>query len=137
MHRAGLAILLAVTAVIALSCGGTNSNRILQSIAISPSSVTAQNGHAQFVTTGTFSASPVTVTPLPVNWSGPALPMSSNPVACTPNDCPGIDSQGLATCGQTWTGSFTITASAPRDPKLPLSTQNVPMVTATATLTCP
>jgi hypothetical protein len=110
---------------------------MLQSISISPSSVTAQNGHAQFVATGTFTASPRTVTPLLVNWSGPPLPLSSNPVACTPNGCPGIDSLGAATCGQTWSGTVTITASAPRDPKQPLGTQNVPTVSAAATLNCP
>jgi hypothetical protein len=137
MNCPGLATLLAFTAVIALSCGSSNSNRMLQSISISPSSVTAQNGHAQFVATGTFTASPVKVTPLLVTWSGPALPLSSNPVACTVNGCPGIDSFGLATCGQSWSGTATITASAPRDPKQPLGTQNVPVVSATATLICP
>jgi hypothetical protein len=137
MNRPGLAILLAFTAAVAMSCGSSNSNRMLQSISISPSSVTAQNGHAQFAATGTFTASPITVTPLLVNWSGPALPLSSSPVACTPNGCPGIDSQGAASCGQTWSGTVTITASAPRDPKVSLGTQNVPMVSATATLICP
>jgi hypothetical protein len=137
MNRPGLATLLAFTAVVAMSCGSTNSNRMLQSISISPSSVTAQNGHAQFVATGTFSASPITVTLLLVNWGGPALPMSLNPVACTPSGCPGIDNLGMATCGQTWSGTVTITASAPRDPKVSLGTQNVPMLSATATLNCP
>jgi hypothetical protein len=137
MNRPGLATLLAFTAVVTMSCGSSNSNRMLQSISISPSSVTAQNGHAQFVATGTFTASPRTVTPLLVNWIGPALPLSASPVACTPNGCPGIDSFGMATCGQTFSGTVTITASAPRDPKQPLGTQNVPMVSATATLNCP
>jgi hypothetical protein len=123
--------------VIVTSWGAVNPNRMLHSISISPSSATAQNGHARFVATGTFSASPVTVTPLLVNWNGPALPMTLRPVVCAPNACPGIDSLGLATCGQTWTGTFTITASAPRDPKVALETRNVRMVTATATLTCP
>jgi hypothetical protein len=139
MNRARLVVsatLLLLTAVVTMSCGGgTNPNRMLESISISPAIAHAQNEQAQFVTTGTFSASPVTVTPLAVNWSGPPLPL--NPVPCTPNGCPGIDSQGLATCGQTWSGTITVTASAPRDPKLPLYTQNVPMVSATAILDCP
>jgi len=121
--------------LITLSCGGgTNPNRMLESISISPAAANAQNGQAQFVATGTFSAPPVTVTPLAVNWIGPPLPL--NPVACTPNSCPGINSQGLATCGLI-SGRATITASAPRDPKVPLNTQNVPTVTGTATLVCP
>jgi hypothetical protein len=136
MKRASLAILLAVLAIVVLSCGTTNSNRMLNAISISPAVAQAQSGQAQFVATGTFSASPMTVTPLPVNWGGPPLPLS-DASACIPSGCPGIDSQGMATCDQTWTGTVTITASAPRDPKLPLYTQNVPMVSATATLNCP
>jgi hypothetical protein len=135
--RLGISVtLLLFVAVLTISCGsGTNPNRMLESISISPAVAHAQNGQAQFVATGMFSASPMTVTPLAVNWSGPPLPLSG--VACTPNFCPGINSQGLATCGLTWSGTVTITASAPRDPKLPLDTQNVPMVSGTATLVCP
>jgi len=138
MNRAhlGLSATLLLT-VVTISCGGgTNPDRMLESIAISPAVATVQNEKAQFVATGTFSASPLTVTPLAVNWGGPVLPMS-DVSACTPNGCPGIDAQGLATCGQTWTGTVKITATAPRDPKLPLYTQNVPMVSATASLVCP
>src|SRR5260370_23480228 len=137
MDRAHLVLsaTLLLTAVVTISLGvGTNPNRMLESISISPAIAQAQNGQEQFVTTGTFSATPVTVTPLAVNWSGPPLPL--NPVACTPNSCPGIDNQGLATCGPL-SGKITIMASAPRDPKLPLFTQNVPMVSATASLVCP
>ncbi len=63
--------------LIALSCGGgTNPNRMLESISISPAVANAQNGQAQFVATGTFSAAPVTVTPLPVNWIVPPCPLT-------------------------------------------------------------
>jgi hypothetical protein len=139
MDRAhlGLSATLLVTAVVTISCGGgTNSDRMLESITISPAVATVPGKQVQFVATGTFSASPTTVTPLAVNWGGPVLPML-DVSACTPNGCSGIDAQGLAICGQTWTGMVTITASAPRDPKLPLYTQNVPMVSATARLVCP
>src|SRR5712692_1551246 len=113
MDRAHLALsaTLLLTAVVTIRCGGgTNPNRMLESISISPAIAHAQNGQAQFVATGTFSASPVMVTPLAVNWSGPPLPL--NPVACTDGSCPGIDSQGLATCGPL-SGNITIMASAP------------------------
>ena len=57
--------LLLPVASLTLACG-SGSNRQLQSIAIA--SVT--NGQQiQFVATGTFSASPTMVTPLPVFWS--------------------------------------------------------------------
>jgi len=49
-------------ACFALSCG---SSRRLQSITISP---TTNGTQSAFVATGTFSAPPTTVTPLPVNW---------------------------------------------------------------------
>ncbi len=68
------ATLLLLVAVVTMSCGGgTNPNRMLESISISPAIAHAQNGQAQFVATGTFSASPRTVTPLAVNWSGPPV----------------------------------------------------------------
>jgi hypothetical protein len=128
--------ILLLVAVLTLSCGGgNNQNRMLELISVSPTVANAQNGQAQFVATGTFSAPPVTVNPLPVNWIGPPLPL--NLAVCAPDFCPGINSQGLATCGLSFSGTVTITASAPRDPKLPLYTQNVPMVTGTATLNCP
>ena len=49
-------------ACFALSCG---SSRHLQSITVSQSTSGTQ---ATFVATGTFSAAPTTVTPLPVSW---------------------------------------------------------------------
>jgi hypothetical protein len=48
-----------------LACGGS-SNRHLQSIAIKE---VANGQEIQFVATGTFSAAPTTVSPLPVFWS--------------------------------------------------------------------
>ncbi|SPF46080.1 exported hypothetical protein [Candidatus Sulfotelmatobacter kueseliae] len=47
-----------------LSCGSGNGRR-LQSITIN---ATITGGQTQLVATGTFSASPTTVTPLPVFW---------------------------------------------------------------------
>jgi hypothetical protein len=67
MNRLWALILLVPVASLTLGCGsGTDSNRQLQSITIN-SVVSGQQ--IQFVATGTFSAPPTTVSPLPVNWS--------------------------------------------------------------------
>src|SRR5207244_1184217 len=93
--RVSLALALLLAALSMLSCGA-RSNRVLESITVSPE---AGNGQVQFVATGTFSAPPTKVTPLPVNWTVGPQPMSPQP--CTPPGCafPAITSQGLATCG--------------------------------------
>jgi hypothetical protein len=61
-----LSLIVAVTAV-SLSCGSSSNTdpRHLQSITISQ---VASGQLVQFVATGTFSAPPTTVTPLPVMW---------------------------------------------------------------------
>jgi hypothetical protein len=125
-----LAVLLA--ALFMFSCGG-GSNRVLESISVSPQ---AGNGQAQFAATGTFSAPPVKVTPLPVNWTLAPQPMS--PQSCTPPGCafPAITSLGLATCGSGPING-TVTAEAPADPKLSLNSTGVPVVSGTAVLVCP
>lgn len=65
MNKVLAYIPLVLTAFFILACGGS-STRQLQSISISQ----AMNGaQIQFVATGTFSAAPTTVTPLPVFWS--------------------------------------------------------------------
>ena len=70
--------LVALAACVSLSCG--SSGRRLQSITISASNVGNQ---IQLVATGNFSAAPLTVTPLPVNWSlappPPNYSLSSEP----------------------------------------------------------
>jgi len=130
--RVSLALALLVAAFFMLSCGG-GSNRVLESISVIPQ---ARNGQAQFVATGTFSAPPIKVTPLPVNWTVGPQPMS--PQTCTPPGCafPAITSRGLATCGAGPING-TVTAEAPADPKLPLNSTGGPVVSGTAILVCP
>ncbi len=81
--RVSLALALLLAALFMLSCGGS-SNRVLESISVSPQ---AGNGQAQFVATGTFSAPPVKVTPLPVNWCV-QNPKSASPALCAPSSTP-------------------------------------------------
>jgi hypothetical protein len=67
MNRFRALILLVPVTSLTLACGsGSDPNRQLQSIAIN-SVVTRQQ--IQFVATGTYSAPPTTVSPLPVSWS--------------------------------------------------------------------
>lgn len=60
------AFLLLFLSFLALACGHSGNNRQLQSITITE---TTSGADTQFVATGTFSAPPITVTPLPVFWS--------------------------------------------------------------------
>jgi hypothetical protein len=119
----------------ATSCSGPS--RVLQSISISPNPAVAKNGTAQLVATGTFSSDPVTVTPLAVNWS-------QNPCDDVCNaGSPGligpisVNSTGLASCVQGFSGTATVQAQAPVDPNLPPETLNVPLVKGTTSMTCP
>lgn len=116
-----------------ISCG-TSSNRVLESISVSPQ---IGSGQVQYVATGTFSAPPLTITPLPVNWCIKLAPLASPGVCGPPGSInPGVTSQGFATCGASTLGA-TVTALAPADPKLPLNAQAVPMVSGSAVLDCP
>lgn len=130
--RISLSLALLLAAIFMLSCGAS-SNRVLESISVSPQ---AGNGQVQFVATGTFSAPPVKVTPLPVNWCVKNPKMASPELCAPPSTPPVITSQGLATCG-TLTFSLSVFAEAPADPNLPLNAQGVPGVVGTATLVCP
>ena len=118
-----------------ISCGG-GSSRVLESISISPNPAVAKNGTAQLVATGTFSSAPVTVTPLPVDWSqslcdnvcNAATPAVAGPIS--------VNTAGVATCAKGWAGTAPVYATAPKDPNLAPDTQNVPTVRGTANLTC-
>ena len=116
------------------SCGG-GSNRVLQSISISPNPAVAKTGSIQLVATGTFSSAPVTVSPLPVNWS-PTNCQYCDTARAEVVGVVSVNSAGLATCAAGYSGSVTAQAEAPANPDLPLDAQNVPIVKGTATLTC-
>jgi len=119
MRRALVLLLLAT--FLTLSCG-TSSNRQLESITIH-----AAVGGQQtvFAATGTFSAPPTTVSPLPVSWSF-APPPGSYTLTTQPftPQCP-IPSPVIAT--------------APADPNAPSSgsTSTTPMITESTPSPCP
>lgn len=65
----------ALSLLVVLFLFGCGGNRQLQSISISPASVTAQGGQAQFTASGEFSNSSTMVMPVSVSWFqvGPAF----------------------------------------------------------------
>jgi len=127
---------LLLVALLTLSCGGGTMDppRMLTAISVTPTVAQAPNGQTQvqFVATGTFTGPPITVSPLAVSWNFANTPLT----ACSANDCAQITSQGVAMCGNLATGAWTITASAPADPKAALNNFGVSRVSANATLKC-
>ena len=127
---------LSVLALLLLASCVANKTRVLQAISISPTNAAAHDypgGLVQFTATGTFSAEPMTVSPLAVVWAVGHSPwiliadFGLNGVV--------IDSNGLASCKSGWVGTEKIFATATANPELLPSAANA--VVATAEMTCP
>lgn len=120
-----LALVLAF-ASITLSCGSASNGRQLQSITI----IQSANGQQfEFVATGTFSAAPRTVTPLPVFWS----------IDLPPNQYVLTSQPFSVTCNVSGPYPGPIVAWAPENPSAP-GTGNLSgtkMVTGSTSITCP
>lgn len=113
--------LLSFSLCVIVSCG---TNRKLQSISISS---TGNGSQITFQATGTFNASPTTVTPLPVSW-----------IVQDPTDGYSLSTQPFVyVCGTT--GSRSISATAPANPDAPTVglISSTPMVSASAPIPCP
>jgi len=119
-----LLLLLSVTSL-TLACG-SGSNRQLQSIAINE---VANGQQIQFVATGTFSAPPTTVSPLPVFWSY-APPPGQYSLTTQPF---------TFQCDFVGTYPSPLIAWAPPDPNAPSSgsLSTTTMMRASAQITCP
>jgi hypothetical protein len=121
--------LLVLLVLLTLSCGSSNTSRQLQSISISRSVVGTR---IQFVATGTYSAPPITVTPLPVDWTlglmAPPPPQYSYTLTTQPYvvNCSGVEPEGLP-----------LVAFAPPDPDAPSSGTTMTVITASAPINCP
>jgi hypothetical protein len=133
MNRFWALIVLLSTASLTLACGSSsnNSGRQLQSISINSTVVGQQ---VQFTATGTFSAPPTTVSPLPVSdWGiGPFAPPPEN-VQYTLTTQPFVfDCTG--------SGPYLpVSTLAPSDPNAPTN-GSLPfskMITAAAAIPCP
>jgi len=118
-------------ATIATSCGDGDPSRMLLSIQVTPASA---DGSAQFTAIGTFSdGSKAQVAAL---WTlNP--PFSLVPATPIPGNV-SLSSKGLGQCTG-FTGTAGIWATAPADPRLPLSkmTMSTKNVSGTAMLSCP
>lgn len=131
LYLSFIALLLMVAAASVLGCG---SSRRLKSITITPASADAQNfpgGQVQFTASGTYSDGSK-VNPLSVVWSG-GQPWSKMPWIIQ------LNSDGLASCGNAQSGTYSVFATAPLDVNVPLSQMNMstPQLSTTAQLTCP
>jgi hypothetical protein len=126
--------LLIAFAITTIACSSMNSmsNRVLQSMVISPANADAQTspqGQVQFSAMGTFSKAP---SPAPVPFVAPY----SGSWATSDLDVATIDQTGLAQCVPGTAGTVTITAIASSNAGM--GTQNMSTaVSGTAKLTCP
>ena len=132
MNRFWAFLVLLSAASLTMACGSSSSNRQLQSITIS-STVSGQQ--VRFTATGTFSAPPTTVSPLPVSdWGiGPFAPPPEN-VQYTLTTQPFVFD-----CTRAGAPNLPVSTLAPSDPNAP-TTGSLPfakMVTATAPIPCP
>jgi hypothetical protein len=126
--------LLAAFVITTIGCSSMNSmsNRVLQSMVISPANANAQtspSGQVQFSAMGTFSKAP---SPAPVPFVAPY----SGSWATSDLSVATIDQTGLAQCVPGAAGTVTITAIASSNAGM--GTQNMSTaVSGTAKLTCP
>lgn len=116
----------------------TSTVRQLQSITVTPQSAMARNftnKQVQFAATGHYSMAPMTGMPQVV-WSLSDPMTMAVPMGVT------INSNGMAQC-MTFSGTVTVTATAPMDPGMPASQMGMGMgmsgatVSGMAQLTCP
>jgi hypothetical protein len=123
------AVVLLIACVL-VACGTSHGpNGQLQSVSISPA---AANGQAQFTATGSYTDGSK-VTPLPALWFT-IRPWYN---AANPLQFFNLDATGKASCNGI-TGTFSVVATAPVDPRFPFSQMDstTPQVSGTAHLTC-
>jgi hypothetical protein len=132
--RPKLLLLLALS-LVALGCG---SSRDLKSVAISPAAANAKdfpNGQVAFTATGTFSKppSPEKLTGMDVSWC-----VGDSQGRCVGNINPGItvDSNGIASCVSTFSGTATVLAGKTKSVMMPDGGSQMG-VFGSAQLTCP
>ena len=121
-------ILLLTLSLLTLSCGGTG--RHLQSISISQT-LNADGLYISFVATGTFSAPPTTVSPLPVDWTIQLMAPPPPEYTYTLTTQPFVFS--CTTMGPEY---GPVVAFAPPDPNAPISGTSKVVVTAATMPVC-
>jgi hypothetical protein len=97
---------LVLLAAFALSCGGnSSSDRVLQSITLSPATADARDypgGQVQFTATGFYNVDPKTVTPLTAGWGSCYQNAPTSEVT--------VSSAGIAQCAGGAAGTYTVFA---------------------------
>ncbi len=124
-----LFLLLLAMAWLTLSCG-TSNGRHLESITLTQTTI--ENGEEeQFIATGTFSAPPTTVTPLPVDWTNqlmaPPPPYYTYTLTTQPY---------VVNCSVVGPETIPVVAYAPPDPNAPTSGTSKIVVTSAAMSSC-
>ncbi|HTS37965.1 MAG TPA: hypothetical protein VMH04_19975 [Candidatus Solibacter sp.] len=117
---------LLIVASLTLGCGG-GSGRQLQSISISQ---TTSNGQLAYIATGTFSAPPNTVSPLPVDWTSQLMAPAPSEYSYTLTTQPFVP-----VC--TGTAPGLVVAFAPANPDAPSSGSTKKVVTGVLAFNCP
>lgn len=137
MAFCGATFLCSVLVLEMLGCGGmsmhSSSNRVLESISLTPSSADARNflsGPVLFIAFGTFSKAP-SPAPIPAPFMAPysGTWTTSNSKIAT------VDQFGVATCAPGASGTVTITATVSSNSANASAMSTA--VSGTATLTCP
>jgi len=119
-----LLILLLAMSWLMPACGGMG--RHLQSITLTQTTI--NNGQeVQFVATGTFSAPPTTVTPLPVDWTNGLMAPPPQAYSYTLTTQPYV-----VNCTLAGPEALPVVAFAPPDPSAPVSGTSKIVVAAAA-----
>ena len=112
---------------VSLSCG-TGTHRYLESINISS---TANGQQISFVATGTFTAPPTTVTPLPVDWTLGLMAPPPQEFTYTLTTQPYVFN-----CANAGAENLPVVAFAPINPDAPNSGTTKTVVTAASPVQC-
>jgi hypothetical protein len=130
MNRYSVLILLMLVTLLTLACG--SSSRQLQSINIK---ATTSVGQVQFTASGTFSAPPTTVVPVPVDWANGFLAPPVETLNYTLTTQPYI----LSCLGSPSGTEVQVTAFAPQNPNAPVSGSSpwAKLVMSHSAIACP
>jgi hypothetical protein len=130
MNRYGVLMLFLLVTLLTLACG--NSNRQLESINIK---ATTNVGQVQFIASGTFSAPPTTVAPLPVDWANGFLAPPVENVDYTLTTQPYV----LSCLSSPPETEVQVTALAPQNPRAPASGSSpwAKLVMSHSAIACP
>src|SRR5271163_5104681 len=115
---------LVFAAWLALACGASpKSPHIIQTLTLSPASADAQDypaGKVAFVAAGHYDTAPMTVTPMQASWGAESESMwnGSLTLGGSAEGDVSVDTNGVALCASTASGTYAVVAWATQDPSL-------------------